>query len=69
MESWAATKIALNQCGGVKSPCPGPYPTAACPELNVGCRLDRELFTLPYAAADVDGAMGCDQENFTLVWR
>ena len=24
----------------------GPYPTTACPEFHVGCRLDQELFTL-----------------------
>ena len=29
------------------SSCPGPYPTAACPEFHLGCRLGRELFTLP----------------------
>ena len=31
----------------------------------VGWRLGRELFTFPYAAADVHGAMGCDQKSFT----
>ena len=25
---------------------PGPFPTAACPEIHFGCRLCRELFTL-----------------------
>ena len=29
------------------SPCPGPYPMAACPEFHVGCSLGQELFTLP----------------------
>ena len=27
--------------------CPDPYPTAACPKFHVGCRLSRELLTLP----------------------
>ena len=26
--------------------CPGPYPTAACPEFHISYRLGRELFTL-----------------------
>ena len=42
--------------------------TPACPEFQVGCRLGRELFTFPYAAADAHGAMGCDQKTFTLEW-
>ena len=29
------------------SPCPGFYPTAACPEFHIGCRLGREIFALP----------------------
>jgi hypothetical protein len=45
MELWAATKKALHYCGGDTSSCPGPYPTAACPEFHVSFRL--ELFTLP----------------------
>ena len=40
------TKKALLQCGGDTSSCPSPYPTAACPEFYIGCRLGRELFTL-----------------------
>ena len=44
VDPWAAN---LHQCGGDTSPCPGPYPTAACLEFEVGCRLDRELFSLP----------------------
>ena len=47
MDSWAATKEALHDCGGETSLCPDPYPTAACPEFYFGCRLERELFTLP----------------------
>ena len=43
MVPWAAIKKASQKCGGDTSSCPGPYPTAACP----GCRLGRELFTLP----------------------
>ena len=37
---------ALYLCGGDTSPCPGRYPTTTCPEFNVGCSLDQELFTL-----------------------
>ena len=42
-----------------------------CPEFHIGSRLAWELFTLPYAAANVYGAMGCDQKNFIIlvVWR
>ena len=47
MEPWTAIKKGLPQCGGDTSSCPGPYPTAACPEFHIGCRLGRELFTLP----------------------
>ena len=47
MDPLAATKKALHQCGGNTSSCPGPYATAACAEFHVGCRLDREIFTLP----------------------
>ena len=32
---------------GDTSSCPGPYPTVACPEFQVGCRLCQELFILP----------------------
>ena len=52
METWAATKKALYECGGDISFYSGPYPKAACPEYHVGFRLGREYFTLPYAAAD-----------------
>ena len=51
MELWAATKETLYQYGGDTSSSPGPYPTAACPEFHVGCRLGREHFTLPSYAA------------------
>ena len=62
----AIKKKPLQYCGGDISSSQGPYPTDACPEF-VGCKLSRELFTLPYAAADTHGAMGCDQKTFTLV--
>ena len=61
MDQWPATKKALHLCGGDTSFCPGPYPTAARPELLVGCKLGRELFTFSYAATDAYGATGCDQ--------
>ena len=32
--------------GGDTSSCLDPYPTAACPEFHVACRLGRELFTV-----------------------
>ena len=47
MDPWAAIKKASQECGGDTSSCPGPYPTTACPEFTIGCRLGRELFTLP----------------------
>ena len=47
MEPWVATKKSLHYCSGDTSPCPGPYLTAASPEFHIGCRLGRELFTLP----------------------
>ena len=30
-------KKALPPCGGDTSFCPGPYPTAACPQCHIGC--------------------------------
>ena len=36
MDPWAAIKKASQECGGDISTCPGPYPTAACPEFHVG---------------------------------
>ena len=36
MDSWAAIKKVSQECGGDTSFCPGPYPTAACPEFHVG---------------------------------
>jgi hypothetical protein len=47
MDAWAVIKKASQECGGDTSSCLGPYPTAACPEFHIGCRLDWELFTLP----------------------
>ena len=47
MEPWTVIKKALPQCSGDTSSCLGRYPTAACPEFPFGCRLGRELFTLP----------------------
>ena len=35
MDQWAATKKVLHQCGGDISSCPGPYPSAACPEFHL----------------------------------
>jgi hypothetical protein len=58
MDPWAATKNASKECGGDIS-CPGPYPTAACPEFHISCRLGRELFTLPLAAVEAHGVMSC----------
>ena len=40
-------KKVLHKCVGDISSCLGPYPKAACPKCHVGCRLGRELFTLP----------------------
>ena len=37
----------FTQCGGDTSSCLGPYPMAACLKFYIGCRLGRELFTLP----------------------
>ena len=36
MDPWAAIKKASQECGSDISSCPGPYPTAACPEFHVG---------------------------------
>ena len=36
MDTWAAIKKASQECGGDTSSCPGPYPTAACPEYHIG---------------------------------
>ena len=46
MESWTAIRKALRQCSDDTSSCPGPYPTAVCPDFHIGCRLSRELFIL-----------------------
>ena len=35
MDSWAATKKALQYCDGDISSCLGPFPVAACPEFHV----------------------------------
>ena len=59
MEPWPATKKALHQCEGDTSSCPGPYPTAACPEFHISCSLGREFSPCLYAAAVAHGAMGC----------
>ena len=67
MDPWVAIKKASQECGGENSSCPGSYPTAACPQFHFVCRLSRELFTLPYAAADAHGAMVCNQESYTLM--
>jgi len=71
MDSWAAIQKASQECGGDTSSCPGPYPTAACPEFNIGCRLGRELSTLPVCCPHVHGVIGCDQKSFIIliVWR
>ena len=47
MDPWAVIKKASQEYGGDTSSSLGPYPTAACPEFHIGCRLGRELFTLP----------------------
>ena len=47
LDPWAAIKKASQECRGDTSSCPGPYPTAPCSEFHIGCRLGRELFTLP----------------------
>ena len=46
-ELWTAMKKALPQCGDDMSSCPGLYPTVACPQCHMGCRLGQELLTLP----------------------
>ena len=46
MEPWTAMEKALLQCGGDTSSCPGSYPTTACLEFHIGCRLGRELLNL-----------------------
>jgi hypothetical protein len=46
MDPWASIKKASQECADDTSSCPGPYPTAACPEFHIGYRLDREVFTL-----------------------
>ena len=58
-------------CGGDTSSYQGPYPTAACPEFHVSCRVGREIFTLLYSDSDAHGDMGCDKERFIIlvVWR
>ena len=66
MDPQAEVKKTLHWCGGDTISCPGPYPMAACPVFHVGCRLGRELFTLPDAAADAYGVMGCDQKKKAL---
>ena len=43
-EPWAVTKRALH---GDTSSCPGPYPTAACPEFHAGCRLGQNFSPCP----------------------
>ena len=64
--TWAAT--------GTTALCLGPYPTAACPEIHVGCRLGRELLSMPTYLHDyifvfslcfvcVHGAMDCCQKK------
>ena len=35
MDPWAATKKALQYCGGDTSSCPGPFPMVACVEFHV----------------------------------
>ena len=72
MEPWAATKKDLHQCGGDTSSCLGPYPMAACPEFYIGCRLGREIFTLPLCCHRCPRRiMGCDYKSFVIlvVWR
>ena len=55
--SAATCECALYLCGSDTSSWLGSYATAACPEFHVGCRLGRELFTLPLAADHVHGAI------------
>ena len=71
MDSWGASKKDLYCCGNDTSSYPGPYPMAVCPELHVGCKLGRELLTLPYATADAHGVMGCYKKKALsfIVWR
>jgi hypothetical protein len=40
---------------------------AACPKFLVGCRLGRELFTLPYADADVMEPWAVAKKLYTSV--
>jgi len=47
MDPWGATQKALQERSGDTSSCPAPYPTVACLEFHFGCRLGRELFTVP----------------------
>ena len=52
--------------------CLSPYQTIPCPKFHIGCRLGWELFTLPYAAIDAHGVMGCDQKKniiILVVWQ
>ena len=39
-EAMGHDQKALNYCWRDTGSCPGPYPTATCPEFLVGCRLD-----------------------------
>jgi len=44
---WTVTRKALHECGGDTSSFPISYPTAACSEFPISCRIGRDLFTLP----------------------
>ena len=71
MDPWAAIKKASQACSGDTSSCSSPCPAAACPEFYIGCRLGKELFTLPVCYPDAHEAMGCDQKCLIIlvVWR
>ena len=68
MDSWAVIKKALQECGGDTRSCPGPYPL---PEFHIGCRLGRELFSLPVCCPRCPWSHGLRPTSFIilLVWR
>ena len=48
----------------------GSYPTAACPGFHIGCRLARELFTLPVCCSGSPWSHGLRASFIILeVWR
>ena len=45
------------------------YPTAACPKFHIGCRLGRELFTLPVCCCRCPWSHGLRPKKLNLTCR